>query len=622
MYSSVADRVEACVLDDTGAEQRTTLERGSDAVWRGRMQGAGIGSRYGFRVEGDAPRARFCDPARLLLDPYARGVDERDGGPDGSALVGVVLDESFDWGDDSPPRTDWADTVLYEAHVRGATVRHPAVPPALRGSYLGLAHDAVLEHLVGLGITAVELLPVFHWLDEPFLVSRGLTDYWGYNPIALFAPTCRYASTRQPQAALVEFKSMVRALHGAGLEVVLDVVYNHTAEGGDDGTTRSLRGLDADAYYRIDWGDGGEPHFVDTTGCGAALNSGNPWSVGLVLDSLRYWATACRVDGFRFDLAPTLARPEGRFDPRAPILAACAQDPVLSGCKLICEPWDMAEPDGFALGRFEAPYREWNGRFRDGVRDFWLHGGAAGELAPLLSGSRDLFEDRELTSSINYATSHDGFTLRDLVSYERKHNEANLEDNQDGTDDNHSANCGVEGDTDDAVVLARRSSLVRALLATALFARGVPMVLGGDELGRTQGGNNNPYCQDNEVSWFDWSSADEGLRRDVAALVAARRRHARLLADPEASLDWWRPDGGKMTDDDWAQAATVSMRLRNDADALVVVVHRDDRPVEVTVVLEAPWVLEATTVAARAAGGTVELSGRGVLAVAGRPARA
>jgi len=564
-------------------------------VWRSTVVGVVPGQRYGFRVHGpfDPARGLWCDPSKVLLDPYARAIEGRVRHADAQLAAGsgvdsashvprsVVVDESFDWGDDDVvrPRHAWEDTVVYEVHVRGATMRHPGVPTALRGTYAGFAHDAFVSHLVSLGVTTVELQPVHELVDEPFLVDEGRTNYWGYNSIGFFAPAARYSSSGEDGAQVREFKSMVRALHRAGLEVVLDVVYNHTAEGDDSGPSLCFRGIDEPAYYRLD----DDRHLVDTTGCGNSLNAASDVAIDLVLDSLRYWVSACHVDGFRFDLAPTLARPHGEFDPRAPILVRCAEDPVIATAKLISEPWDVGGDDSFALGRFPSPFREWNGHFRDTVRDFWRsEDGTLSALASGLAGSTDVFEpaDRGAAASINFVTSHDGFTLRDLVSYDEKHNEANGQDNTDGTDDNRSWNCGVEGETADTKVLALRGRQSRAILGTLLLSRGVPMLLGGDELGRTQLGNNNPYCQDNEVSWLDWDHADAAMREFVARVLALRREHSALRSphggDAAGSpLEWYSIDGETMSNDAWDDTGSrcVAFRSAHHGDEAVVLVN-------------------------------------------------
>ncbi len=584
--SLLAGVVEVCLFDGLGREERVELRAGDGGTFRADVAGVRAGQRYGFRADGpvDLERDLRCDPTKLLVDPCARAldgtVDDAAGawvagdGTDTSSRVpaSLVVDESFDWGDDDVVRPwhPWADTVVYEVHVRGATMRHPAVPDELRGTYAGLAHEAFVAHLVALGVTTVELLPVHELVDEAFLVAGGRTNYWGYNPIGWFAPAQRYSAevrAGRPGGQVAEFKAMVAALHRAGLEVVLDVVYNHTGEGTGDGPQLSLRGLDAPSYYR----HGPDGELVDTTGCGNSINARSPLAVGLVADSLRYWVEACHVDGFRFDLAPTMARPEGAFDPAAPILQVCASDPVLRSAKLIAEPWDLAEEDGFVLGRFPSPFREWNGSFRDTVRDFWRGTDATiGTLATRLAGSSDLFSDpgRDATCSVNYVTSHDGFTLRDLVSYDEKHNEANGQDNEDGTSDNRSWNCGAEGPTDDESVVALRGRQARALLATTLLARGVPMLLGGDELGRTQQGNNNAYCQDNELSWLDWDGVDEQLRAFTTRLLTVRRDHPALRGCGDAQghrtarVEWFAPDGSPMTTEQWQDPAARCVTMR------------------------------------------------------------
>ena len=579
----VAERLELCLLDARGQEERLEMGGAGTGTFELDVAGVGAGQRYGLRATGpfDPDRALWCEPTKLLLDPYARafhgsareprGALASGSGVDTAQLVpsSVVVDERFDWGDDDEVRLRhrWEDTVVYEVHVRGATRRHPKVAEPRQGTYSGLCDDAFVRHLLDLGVTTVELLPVHELVDEGFLVDAGLSNYWGYNSIGYFAPAQRYAASREAGAQVDEFKSMVASLHRAGLEVLLDVVYNHTAEGDALGPTLSFRGLDARSYYRHD----AEHHLVDSTGCGNSINAANPLAVELVVDSLRYWVSDCHVDGFRFDLAPTLARPDGSFDPRAPILERCAADPALAQAKLICEPWDVGCQDSYALGRFPAPYREWNGRFRDTVRDFWRGtDGALAALGTCMTGSSDLFEPpaRSWSSSINYVTSHDGFTLRDLVSYDEKHNEANGEDGTDGSDDNRSWNCGVEGETDDAGVLALRSRQSRAMLTTLLVSRGVPMLLGGDELGRTQGGNNNAYCQDNETSWLDWQRLDEELGAFSTRLLALRRAHPALRGDaPSSDIDWLRPDGATMADGDWEDEAARCVAFRTTASA-------------------------------------------------------
>jgi glycogen operon protein len=473
-------------------------------------------------------------------------------------------------------RRPYADTVIYEVHVKGMTQTHPAVPAHLRGTYAGLAHDAVLDHLVDLGVTAVELLPVHHHIPERAVVERGLTNYWGYNPIGFFAPHADYsAAVRAGHVGgqVAEFRTMVDRLHGAGLEVILDVVFNHTAEGDETGPTLAFRGLDNAAYYRLDPAD--PRRYVDTTGTGSSLDVSHPRCLQLVMDSLRYWIAVMGVDGFRFDLASALARDNGAFDTRAAFFDLVAQDPLVSRVKLIAEPWDFGQPDSYGVGRFPPQWAEWNGRYRDCVRDFWRsRSGTAAELATRLTGSSDLYgaSRRRPTASVNYVTAHDGFTLRDLVSYDHKHNEANGHGNRDGTDDNRSWNCGIEGPTDDAEILALRARQSRAMLATLLLSFGVPMLLGGDEIGRTQGGNNNAYCQDNEISWFDWTSVDTELLDFTRRLVAFRAAHPafrrrRFTAGVDAAeLMWFGADGAPMTVAEWEDPSTRSFTCFLDGD--------------------------------------------------------
>ena len=535
--SSVAEAAEVCLFDEAGHQDRFRLPDYDGGSWHGFVPGIGPGQAYGFRVRGpyDTARGLRCNPAKLLLDPYARAIrGEVSFGPEvydyswddhdapsaldsaGHVPLSLVADAAFDWGSDAPLRRDFADTVIYEVHVKGFTMRHPGVPEELRGTYAGLAHDSVRSYLSDLGVTAVELLPVHQYVPDEFLLQRGLTNYWGYNTIGYFAPHAAYsAAVRAGDRAggqVNEFKAMVRAMHQAGLEVILDVVFNHTAEGGEGGPSLCFRGLDNTAYYRLS--PGRPDQYYDTTGTGNSLNAGNPVALRLIMDSLRYWLTEMHVDGFRFDLATTLARQDGGFSRLSAFFDLVAQDPVVSQAKLIAEPWDVGQMDSYAVGEFPALWREWNGKYRDSMRDFWRSQKIGlGEFATRFAGSYDLYGDdrRRPTASVNLITVHDGFTLRDLVSYDAKHNEANGEDNRDGANDNRSWNSGAEGPTSDASVLALRTQRSRAMLCTLLLSFGVPMLLGGDELGRTQGGNNNAYCQDNEISWVDWSAVDTGL---------------------------------------------------------------------------------------------------------------
>ena len=591
--SGVADAMTLCLFDDTGTETQIPLQDYDAGVWHGFVPGAGPGQAYGYRVAGpyDPPRGIRCNPAKLLLDPYARSISgEVAFGPEvlgyavdnpdapstldsaGHMPRSLVVDEKFQWTDGSPLRRRYSDTIIYEMHVKGFTMRHPDVPAELRGTYAGLAHEAAIAYLVDLGVTAVELLPVHQNVPESFLVQRGLTNYWGYNTIGYFAPHNGYSAqvrAGRQGGQVAEFKAMVDALHAAGLEVLLDVVFNHTAEADHMGPTLCFRGLDNPAYYRLEPGD--PSHYVDTTGCGNSLNAGDPVTLQLIMDSLRYWLTEMHVDGYRFDLAPTLARQEGGFDQMSAFFDLVSQDPVVSQAKLIAEPWDVGQMDSYDLGRFPPLWREWNGKYRDSMRDFWRsHRIGIGEFATRFCGSSDLYggaQRRRPTASVNLFTVHDGFTLADLVSYNDKHNEANGEANRDGSSDNRSWNCGREGPTADPAILALRKRQSRAMLTTQLLSFGVPLLLGGDERGRTQQGNNNAYCQDNEITWFDWSSADAELLAFTRRLVALRKEHPvfrrrRYLAGAEASeLGWFTPAGTPMTAADWADPSALSLAV-------------------------------------------------------------
>jgi isoamylase len=591
--SGVADAMTLCLFDDTGTETQIPLPDYDAGVWHGFVPGAGPGQAYGYRVAGpyDPARGIRCNPAKLLLDPYARSISgEVAFGPEvlgyavdnpdapstldsaGHMPRSLVVDEKFQWTDGSPLRRRYSDTIIYEMHVKGFTMRHPDVPAELRGTYAGLAHEAAIAYLVDLGVTAVELLPVHQNVPESFLVQRGLTNYWGYNTIGYFAPHNGYSAqvrAGRQGGQVTEFKAMVDALHAAGLEVLLDVVFNHTAEADHMGPTLCFRGLDNPAYYRLEPGD--PRHYVDTTGCGNSLNAGDPVTLQLIMDSLRYWLTEMHVDGYRFDLAPTLARQEGGFDQMSAFFDLVSQDPVVSRAKLIAEPWDVGQMDSYDLGRFPPLWREWNGKYRDSMRDFWRsHRIGIGEFATRFCGSSDLYggaQRRRPTASVNLFTVHDGFTLADLVSYNDKHNEANGEANRDGSSDNRSWNCGAEGPTTDPAILALRKRQSRAMIATQLLSFGVPLLLGGDERGRTQQGNNNAYCQDNEITWFDWSSADAELLGFTRRLLALRKEHPvfrrrRYLAGAEASeLGWFTPAGTPMTAADWADPSALSLAV-------------------------------------------------------------
>ena len=565
VFSENAEAVELCLFDadDPGRETaRVPLARGEDAVWRAEAAGLKAGALYGFRARGPyAPeKGHRFNPRKALLDPYARAIaggarwgaelyahrdgdlrliDERDSA--GATPRSVLADPAFDWEGDARPMTPWAETILYELHVKGFTARHPGVPERLRGTYSGLACPAAIEYLKDLGVTAVELLPVHHRISEHRLRKLGLSNYWGYGSIGFFAPDARFSSRGDRGGQVAEFKEMVRAHHRAGIEVILDVVYNHAGEGGSRGPHLSFRGLDNRAYYRVNPGD--MRRYIDTTGCGNSLNVAHPATLRLIIDSLRCWAEEFRVDGFRFDLAPSLARGAGGFDPDAPFFREIAADPLLSRLKLIAEPWDLGE-GGYQLGNFPKGWAEWNGKFRDAARRFWrADPGQAADFATRLAGSSDLFEagGRSPQASVNFVACHDGFTLEDLVSFCEKRNEANLEGGRDGADANESSNGGVEGATDDPRVSGLRARRKRSLLASLFLAQGVPMLQAGDEFGRTQGGNNNAYCQDNEVSWVDWTLAEKNaaLRAFVKRLVRLKSRPAfrRARFFPAGSAD-------------------------------------------------------------------------------------
>ncbi len=539
LFSEVAEFVELCLFDSDGRETRIRLNETDGFVHHCYLPNVGPGQKYGYRVHGpyDLGQGLRCNPAKLLLDPYAKAVtggldwDEslfgyRFGAPDerndddsaAHMCKGVVVNPFFDWANDRPPRIPYNETVIYEAHVKGLTICHPGVPEELRGTYAGIAHPAVIEHLTRLGVNAVELMPVHQFLDDKVVEERGLHNYWGYNTIGFFAPHAAYAAAGDGNQ-VQEFKAMVRALHDANIEVILDVVYNHTAEGNHLGPTLSFRGIDNAAYYRLT--DDDPRYYMDYTGTGNSLNVRHPHSLQLIMDSLRYWATEMHVDGFRFDLAATLAREFYDVDRLAAFFDVVQQDPVISQSKLIAEPWDVG-PGGYQVGQFPPLWTEWNGKYRDTVRDFWRGEPATlGEFASRITGSSDLYQHdgRRPYASINFVTAHDGFTMHDLVAYNGKHNEANGEGNRDGADDNRSWNCGAEGDTDDPAVLELRHRQQRNLMGTLLLSQGVPMILGGDEIGRTQQGNNNAYCQDTEVSWVDWSQAEPNA--DLVAFTAA-----------------------------------------------------------------------------------------------------
>ncbi|MDQ1696705.1 MAG: isoamylase, partial [Frankiaceae bacterium] len=528
VFSEVAERVDLCLFDDDGAEKRVRLPERDAFVWHGYLPNIGPGQRYGFRVHGPyEPAAGLrCNPHKLLLDPYAKAIegsidwdeslfayrfddpDERNDADSGPHMVkSVVISPFFDWQNDRLPRTPYNETVVYEAHVKGLTIRHPQIPEEMRGSYAALGHPVMIDHFHRLGVTAVELMPVHHFAQDHYLQERGLRNYWGYNTLGFFAPYNAYSSAGSRGQQVQEFKAMVRRLHEAGIEVILDVVYNHTAEGNQMGPTLSMRGIDNQAYYRLMADD--PQYYMDYTGTGNSLNVRHPHTLQLIMDSLRYWVTEMHVDGFRFDLAATLAREFHDVDRLSTFFDLVQQDPIVSQVKLIAEPWDVGE-GGYQVGNFPPLWTEWNGKFRDTVRDYWRGEAATlAEFGSRLTGSSDLYESdgRKPYASINFVTAHDGFTLHDLVSYNEKHNEANGEDNKDGESHNRSWNHGVEGETDDTDVISLREQEKRNFLTTLFLSQGVPMLLHGDELGRTQGGNNNAYCQDNELSWVDWDRA-------------------------------------------------------------------------------------------------------------------
>ncbi|GAA3774135.1 glycogen debranching protein GlgX [Microbacterium kribbense] len=582
LFSEVAQRVELCLFDVDGTETRVELIDVDGYVWHAYVPHIDPGQRYGYRVHGeyDPATGELCNPNKLLLDPYAKAVDgdvdwgqpvfgyqlgdpgtRNDDDSAAAMMKGVVVNPFFDWNGDHPPHTPYSQTLIYEAHVKGLTERHPDVPEEIRGTYSAIAHPAIIAHLHKLGVTAIELMPVHQFVGD----SNGRENYWGYNTIAFFAPHNGYASINQRGQQVQEFKAMVKALHAAGIEVILDVVYNHTAEGNHLGPTLSMRGIDNAAYYRLD--DKDPSKYTDYTGTGNSMNVSSPHTLQLIMDSLRYWVLEMRVDGFRFDLASTLAREFYEVDRLSAFFDIVQQDPVISQVKLIAEPWDVG-PGGYQVGNFPPLWTEWNGQYRDTVRDFWRgQSQALGEFATRLTGSSDLYahSGRRPVASINFVTSHDGFTMRDLVSYNEKHNEANGEQNRDGTDDNRSWNCGVEGPTDDPAIRALRARQQRNFIATLLLSQGVPMLSHGDELGRTQLGNNNAYNQDSELTWIDWDAADLPLVEFTAALSKLRREHPTFRRSrffdgrpvhreeeaPLPDIAWLRPDGTRMQPEDW-----------------------------------------------------------------------
>jgi len=586
LFSEVADFVELCLFDDDGKETRVRLPERDGFVHHGYLLGLGPGQRYGYRVHGpyEPEKGLRCNPNKLLIDPYAKSIshgldwDEslfgykfddpearNDADSAGHVPYSLVVSPFFDWANDRQPRTPYNESVIYEAHVKGMTMNNPEIPERLRGTYAGLAHPAIIEHLTHLGVTAIELMPVHQFVTDHGLTEKGLRNYWGYNTIGFFAPHHDYAALSDQGGQVQEFKGMVRAFHEANIEVILDVVYNHTAEGNHLGPTLSMRGIDNEAYYRLVEDD--PKYYMDYTGTGNSMNVRSPHTLQLIMDSLRYWVTEMRVDGFRFDLAATLAREFYDVDKLSTFFELVQQDPIVSQVKLIAEPWDVG-PGGYQVGNFPPLWTEWNGQYRDTVRDFWRGEGATlGEFASRITGSSDLYQDdgRRPYASINFVTAHDGFTLNDLVTYNEKHNEANGEDGRDGADDNRSWNCGVEGPTDEVGITALRKRQRRNFLATMLLSQGVPMLLHGDELGRTQQGNNNAYCQDNEVSWVDWRLAQENkaLTTFTAALTGFRKDHPvfrrrRFFAgkpirkdDELRDIAWFTPSGEEMNEQNW-----------------------------------------------------------------------
>ncbi|MER7363754.1 glycogen debranching protein GlgX [Nonomuraea wenchangensis] len=598
VYTEVADKVELCLFDDDNLESRVPLTEVDGFIWHGYLPGIGPGQRYGYRVHGpyEPQHGLRCNPNKLLLDPYAMAIEGdvrwneavygyRFGSPDtrndmdSAPYVqrSIVINPFFGWGHDRPPATPYHDTVIYEAHVRGLTISHPKIPEHLRGTYAALGHPEILDHLTKLGVTALELMPVHQFVTDHILEERGLSNYWGYNSIGFFAPHNRYSSQGQRGGQVLEFKAMVRALHEAGIEVILDVVYNHTAEGNHLGPTLGFRGIDNGNYYRVV--DDDKRYYMDTTGTGNSLLMRSPHVLQMIMDSLRYWVIEMHVDGFRFDLASTLARELHEVDRLSAFFDLVQQDPVLSQVKLIAEPWDVG-PGGYQVGNFPSRWTEWNGRYRDTIRDLWRGQPATlPEFGSRFTGSSDLYQDdsRRPAASINFVTCHDGFTLQDLVSYNHKHNEANKEGNRDGTDDNRSWNCGEEGAAGIAIE-ALREQQKRNFLTTLFLSQGVPMLSHGDELGRTQKGNNNGYCQDNELTWVDWSDVRENwlLLEFTQRLAELRKKHPVFrrrrffYGKPVRGLNdiaWLTPSGEEMTDSDWnvGYAKSLAVFLNGEA---------------------------------------------------------
>ena len=601
VFSEVAERVELCLFDENGRETRIRLPEKTAFCWHGYVPGVRPGQRYGYRVHGpwDPVQGKRCNAAKLLVDPYAKSIaggiewndavfpyplggddlerDDRDSAP--YMPKSVVIDDEFDWGGDRRPGRKLHETVVYEVHVKGFSKLRHEVPEHLRGTYAGLAHPASIDYLNSLGVTAVELLPVHQFVHEKHLLEKGLRNYWGYHSYGYFAPHNEYAADQDPIGAIREFKGMVKLLHAAGLEVILDVVYNHTGEGNHLGPMLSFEGFDNAAYYRPSEED--QRYYIDYTGTGNTLNMRHPHVLQLIMDSLRYWVREMHVDGFRFDLASTLARELYDVDRLSAFFDVVHQDPTLRGSKLIAEPWDLGD-GGYQVGNFPVRWCEWNGKYRDNLRDYWRgEDQALGEFANRFTGSADLYQDdgRRPYASVNFITAHDGFTLRDLVSYNEKHNEANGENNQDGESHNRSWNCGAEGPTDDPGVNALRARQQRNFITTLLLSQGIPMLLGGDEMGRTQQGNNNAYCQDNEISWFDWESMDRGLVEFTRRVIRLRNEHPvfrrrgwfkgrPLRGEGISDIAWLRPDAEAMSEEDWQQGFVKSLMVFLNGDAL------------------------------------------------------
>ncbi len=616
LFSEVADLVELCLIGDDGKETRVELTEVDGFVHHAYLPGVQPGQRYGYRVHGphDPENGHRCNPAKLLLDPYAKAVEGQIDGDEslfsyrfqdadkfndddslGHTMLSVVINPFFDWGHDRLPRHEYQDSVIYEAHVKGISQTHPGIPEEIRGTYAALAHPAMIEHLQSLGVTAVELMPVHQFVQDPHLLDKGLSNYWGYNTIGFLAPHNDYCSTGQRGQQVQEFKTMVKTLHQANIEVILDVVYNHTAEGNHQGPTLSFRGIDNAAYYRLV--DEDPQYYFDTTGTGNSLLMRHPHVLQLIMDSLRYWVTEMHVDGFRFDLASSLARQFHEVDRLSAFFDLVQQDPVVSQVKLIAEPWDVGA-GGYQVGNFPPLWTEWNGRYRDTVRDFWRGEPATlAEFASRLTGSSDLYghSGRHPIASVNFVTAHDGFTLRDLVSYNEKHNEANGEGGADGDSHNRSWNCGVEGETDDKDVLKLRAAQQRNFLTTLLLSQGVPMIAHGDEIGRSQQGNNNVYCQDNELAWVDWDLTEEqrALLSFTSRVVALRKEHPvfrrRRFLSGDAShggesdlgeVAWFHPSGEHMTDEDWGHGQAKSLVVFLNGDAIPEPDRRGERVVD------------------------------------------